>query len=144
QPGHTAKLPGNTSAHLEIVKELTVPTAAGSERVRLVSIDRGFGASPQMVWLDRDDNLFATEVSWFMTVKPGAEAALPMLRKTEFAVRDAQAEALNKRVMKPTPPSGTLAIVNGDVFDSERGVVRPRTTVLVRGDRIVSVGPSDS
>jgi len=144
QSGHTSKLAGNTSAHLEIVKELTVPTAAGSERVRLVSIDRGFGASPQMVWLDRDDNLFATEVSWFMTVKPGAEAALPMLRKTEFAVRDAQAEALNKRVMKPTPPSGTLAIVNGDVFDSERGVVRPRTTVLVRGDRIVSVGPSDS
>jgi len=142
QPGHTTKLPGNASARLEIVKELTVPTAHGSERVRLVSIDRGFGASPQMIWLDRDDNLFATEVSWFMTVKPGAEPALPGLRKTEFAVRDAQAEALNKRLQKPT--SGTLAIVNGDVFDSERGVMRPRTTVIVRGDRIVAVGPSDS
>ncbi|HEV8216040.1 MAG TPA: amidohydrolase family protein [Gemmatimonadaceae bacterium] len=142
QPGHTTKLPGNASARLEIVKELTVPTTRGSERVRLVLIDRGFGASPQMIWLDRDDNLFATEVSWFMTVKPGAEPALPALRKAEFAVRDAQAEALNKRLRKPT--SGTLAIVNGDVFDSERGVMRPRTTVIVRGDRIVAVGPADS
>ena len=142
QPGHMSKLPGNASARLEVVKELTVPTTRGSERVRLVSIERGFGPAPQMIWLDRDDNLFATEVSWFMTVKPGAEPALPTLRKTEFAVRDAQAEALNKRLQKPT--SGTLAIVNGDVFDSERGVMRPRTTVIVRGDRIVAVGPSDS
>ncbi|HEY6828180.1 MAG TPA: amidohydrolase family protein [Gemmatimonadaceae bacterium] len=142
QPGHTAKLPGNSTAHLEIVKELSVPTSRGSERVRLVSIDRGFGPSPQMIWLDRDDNLFATEVSWFMTVKPGAEPALPALRRTEFAVRDAEAESLNKRLQKTT--SGTVAIVNGDVFDSERGSMRPHTTVLVRGDRIVAVGPSDS
>jgi imidazolonepropionase-like amidohydrolase len=142
QPGRTAKLPGNASARLEVVKELSVPTAHGSERIRLVSIDRGFGPAPQMIWLDRDDNLFATEVSWFMTVKPGAEPSLPTLRKTEFAVRDAEAEALNKRLVKPT--SGTVAIVNGDVFDSERGVMRPKTTVLVRGDRIVAVGPSDS
>ncbi len=142
QPGRSAKLPGNSTAHLEIVKELSVPTTRGSERVQLVSIDRGFGATPQLMWLDRDGSLFATEVSWFMTVKPGAEPALPTLRKTEFAVRDAQAEALNKRLQKPT--SGTVAIVNGDVFDSERGTMRPRTTVLVRGDRIVAVGPSDS
>ena len=142
QPGHTAKLPGNSSAHLEIVKELTVPVTRGREHVRLVSIDRGFGATPQMIWLDQDNNLFATEVAWFMTVKPGAEPALPTLRKAEFAVRDAAAEALNKRLQKPT--AGTLAIVGGDVFDSERGVMRPRTTVLVRGDRIVAVGPSDS
>ena len=142
QPGRTAKLPSNATAHLEIVKELTVPTSHGSERVRLVSIDRGSGATPELIWLDRDDNLFATEVFWFMTVKPGAEAALPILRKTEFALRDAQAEALNKRLQRPT--SGTLAIINGDVFDSERGVMRPRTTVLVRGDRIVAVGRSDS
>jgi imidazolonepropionase-like amidohydrolase len=142
QPGRTGKLPGNSTAHLEIVKELSVPTSRGSERVRLVAIDRGFGATPQMMWLDRDDNLFATEVSWFMTVKPGAESALPALRKAEFAVRDAGAEALNKRLQKPT--SGTVAIVNGDLFDSERGMMRPRQTVLVRGDRIVAVGPSDS
>jgi len=34
--------------------------------------------------------------------------------------------------------------VNGDVFETQRGVVLPRTTVIVRGDRISAVGPSDS
>lgn len=142
QPGRTTKLPGGASARLEIIRELTVPTAHGSERVRLVAIDRSFGVVPQLIWLDHDDNLFATEVSWFMTVKPGAEPALPALRKAEFALRDAQAEALNKRLQKPA--SAALAVVNGDMFDSERGVMRPRTTIVVRGDRIVAVGPSDS
>ena len=95
-----------------------------------------------MVWLDSHDELFATEVGWFMTVKPGAEPALPTLRKVEAELRDAEAEALNQRLLKPT--SGTIAITNGDLFDSERGVMRPRTTVIVRGDRIVAVGPADS
>src|SRR5829696_6963708 len=142
QPQRTAKLPNNNSIRAEIVKEATVTTSRGKERVRLVSLDRGVGASPQLVWLDASDNLFATEVSWFITVKPGAESALATLRKLEIEYRDAQAGALNKRLMRAT--NGTIAIKNGDLFDSDRGVVRPRTTVLVRGDRIVAVGPSDS
>ena len=124
------------------MKETTVSTARGRERVRLVSLDRGVGASPQLVWLDASDNLFATEVGWFITVKPGAESTLPALRKIEIEYRDAQAEALNKRLMRPT--NATIAIKNGDLFDSDRGVIRPRTTVVVRGDRIVAVGASDS
>jgi len=35
-------------------------------------------------------------------------------------------------------------IRNGDVFDSERGVVRPRTTIVIEGERIAAVGPADS
>ena len=95
-----------------------------------------------MVWLDGNDDLLATEVGWFITVKPGAEGALPALRKIETEFRDAKAEAMNRRLMRAT--AGTIAIVHGDVFDSERGVVRPRITVVVRGDRIVAVGPDDS
>jgi imidazolonepropionase-like amidohydrolase len=95
-----------------------------------------------MVWLDGNDELLATEVGWFITVKPGVEAALPALRKIETEFRDAKAEAMNRRLLKAT--SGTIAIVHGDVFDSERGAVRPRSTVVVRGDRIVAVGPDDS
>ena len=43
--------------------------------------------SPDLIWLDSHDELFATDVSWFMTVKPGAEPALPTLRKIEARVR---------------------------------------------------------
>jgi imidazolonepropionase-like amidohydrolase len=144
RPDHTTKLPGPTSPamRLDVVKETSIQTSHGMERARLVALYRGTTDTPEMVWLDGNDELLATEVGWFITVKPGAEAALPALRKIETEFRDANAEAMNRRLVKTS--SGTIAIVHGDVFDSERGAVRPRTTVVVRGDRIVAVGPDDS
>lgn len=41
-----------------------------------------------------------------------------------------------------TPPAGTLAITGVTVVDVARGRSRPRSTVLVRGDRIIEVGPA--
>ena len=142
QPDHSAKTSASTTFHVEIVIEATVQTATGKERVQLVSLSSGNGETPQLIWLDGHDDLFATEVSWFMTIKPGTQSALPALRKIEAAFRDAQAEALNKRLVKST--NGTIAITNGDLFDSELGTVKPRTTVIIRGDRIVAVGPAES
>jgi imidazolonepropionase-like amidohydrolase len=141
QPRHVTKTAGDSSLRLDVVKQLDVPTAHGRERVRLVTIDNGDG-TPSFLWLDEHDELFATEVDWFMTVKQGAEPALPVLRKAEAELRNAEADAMNQRLLKAT--SGTLAITNGDLFDSDRGVMRPRTTVIVRGDRIIAVGPADS
>jgi imidazolonepropionase-like amidohydrolase len=143
QPGHKGNVVAAGAASLEIIKETTVRTSHGDERVRLVTVATpASGSTPDALWLDSHDELFATDISWFMTIKPGAEPALPTLRKLETEYRDAQAEALNKRVVKPT--NGTIAIVNGDVFDSERGVVMRATNVIIRGDRIVSVGPAAS
>ena len=143
QPNHEGNVIGSGSTRLEVVKETTVRTTRGNERVRLVTITTPFsGSTPEVLWLDASGDLFATEVSWFMTVKAGAESALPALRKLETEFRDAQGEALNARLVKPT--NGAIAIVNGDVFDSERGVVMPRTNVIIRGDRIVAVGPASS
>jgi imidazolonepropionase-like amidohydrolase len=142
QPDRSSKVSATSSVRLEIVTEATVQTASGKERVRLVSLSSGVGATPQLIWLDSHDELFATEIGWFMTVKPGAQPALPTLRKLEQGFRDAQAEALNKRLLKAT--NNTIAITNGDVFDSESGTVKPRTNVIIKGDRIIAVGPAES
>jgi imidazolonepropionase-like amidohydrolase len=142
QPNHTAKVSANSAVKLEVLRETTVPTKNGKERVRLVSMASGSSSTPQLIWLDAHDDLFATAISWFMTVKPGAEPALPTLRKMEMAVDEADAEALNKRLLKPV--NGTVAIIGGDVFDSETGMMRPSTNVVIRGDRIVAVGPAES
>ena len=142
QPNHTAKVSANSSVKLEILREATVPTKRGNERVKLVSMSNGASSTPQLVWLDSHNDLFATAISWFMTVKPGAEPALPALRKMEMAVDEAAAESLNRRLLKPA--SGTIAITGGDVFDSETGMMRPRTNVIIRGDRIAAVGPAES
>jgi hypothetical protein len=140
-PQRTARLWPEGAARLEVVADTMVDTSAGRTRVRLAMVFAD-GATPYGVWLDDRDQLFADEVSWFITVRRGAEQALPALRRIEIAYRNAQAEALARRVTKPA--SGALVIHNGDVFDSELGVIRPRTTVIVRADRIVAVGPADS
>ena len=142
QPKHTLKLPGDSTLSLSVERELTVPTAHGHERVRLISIATNTDYSPDLIWLDSHDDLFATDVSWFMTVKGGAEPALPALRKVEVEVRARQAGALNKHLLKPV--GSALVIKNGNLFDSDGGVMRPRMTVVVRNDRIIAVGPVDS
>jgi len=128
-------------ARVEIVAETVVRTDEGPMRVRLAMID-GLRQSPVGVWLTADGGLFASESGWFITVRPSAVGALPVLRAIETSVRDARAEAMAAELT--TRPGGALVIRNGDVFDSERGVVVPRRTVVVEGDRIVAVGAADS
>ncbi|MEP6492261.1 MAG: amidohydrolase family protein [bacterium] len=141
-PTHTVKIQGDSTLSGAVVREVTVRTTRGSEHLRLVAISVNTDYAPDFVWLDSHDDLFATSVNWFTTVRPGAEPALPTLRKIETELRDAAAESLNKRLLKKT--NAVLAIVNGNLFDSDRGVMRPRTTVVVQNDRIVAVGPADS
>ena len=141
QPQRSAPLLPAGTARLEVVADTSVTTSRGRERVRLVALHGG-GPVPAALWLDARDELFATEIGWFITVRPGAEAVLPALRARELAWRDAQGAQAAKRLTKPAAPVTVLA--NGDVFDSERGVLLPRRTVVIRGDRIVAVGPSDS
>lgn len=141
QPRTTGRMAPGGEVRLEIVADTVVPTATGRQRVRLAMLYAG-SPVPNGVWLDERGELFATGVAWFITARPGAEAALPALRAVEIGWRNAQAEALARRLMTPLPPA--LVIRNGDVFDSERAVLRPRTTVVIRGDRITEVGPAES
>jgi imidazolonepropionase-like amidohydrolase len=142
QPQHTVKLPNGSSASVEIVKDTTVQTKTGRQHVRLAMVRVGSANSPGGVWLDDRDGVFASDVSWFITVKPTAVGALPALRAAEVAYRDTQAEAMAKQLAKPV--NGALVIKNGDLFDSERGVVRPGITIVIDKERIVAVGPGDS
>ena len=142
RPGRTAVLPGGAALRLEIAADTVVPTRAGPRRVRMALVHTGTNPTPSAVWLDEGDSLFASQAGWFITVRPGAEAALPVLRRAEVRYRNAQAEAMARRLAPPA--ASAIAITNAALFDSERGVVRPRTTIVVRGDRIVAVGPADS
>lgn len=127
---------------LRTITSTSVVVRGKPETVRLVALASSAELYESLFWIDARNELFVTEVAWFMTARPGVRAALPALRKLEVKFRDAEAEAINKKVLLPS--SGTIAITNGDLFDSESGTVKPRTTVIVRGERIVAVGPSES
>lgn len=141
RPDRSAELLPAGSVRLEIVADTTLRLASGRKRVRLAMI-RGRTGTPNGVWLDERDQLFASELGWFITVRPEHAAALPALRRLELRYRDAQGEALAQRLAPPPVPA--VAVVNGDLFDSERGIILPRTTVLIQGERITAVGPADS
>ena len=141
RPDRTLRLPGAGSVRADIVGDTTLGVGGRRERLRLVMLHRGAGA-PSALWLDQRGELAVTGVGWFITVRRGFESTLPALRGIETRWRDAQGAALARSVAPPA--ADAIAIVGGDVFDSERGVLRPRTTIVVRGDRIVAVGPADS
>jgi hypothetical protein len=141
QPNRTARVLPQGTARLEIVADTTVRVGGAPERVRLAMIYAQGNATPLGVWIDSRGEFFASDVQWFMAVRPGTESAMPALRKIELAWRNRQAEALAQRVTKPA--TGVIVIRNGDVFDAERGVMMPKTTVVIRGDRIEAVGPAD-
>ncbi len=140
QPDRRATLIAGGEARAEIIVDTTLPLGNARQRARLVAIHQGPNTYPGSLWLDERGALLATSVQWFITVRRGAESLLPALRAIELRWRDAHGEAVAQRVVTPT--NGTIAIVGGDLFDSEAGVMRPAQTVLVQGDRITAVGPA--
>jgi len=141
QPDRTARLLPQGRARLEIIADTAVSIGGARQRLRLAMI-HGQNSTPSGVWIDERGDFVASDVQWFMPVRPGAESALPALRRIEIAWRGRQAEALAQRLTKPS--NERIVIRNGDVFDSERGVMMPKTTVVIHGDRIETVGPADA
>jgi len=142
RPDHFARLLPRGTARLETVGDTVVRTRLGRQYLRLVMM-RDTTGEASGVWLDDRNQLFSDEAAgWFITIRPGGETALPALRKVELRYRDAEGAAMGRRLAPA--PSGAIAITGGDLFDSERGVVLPHRSVLIRGDRIVAVAPADS
>lgn len=141
RPERSGALLPEGRARLEIAAETSVATPNGPERVRYAVIHDG-GGVPRGLWLDQDDDLVASSIAWFITVRPDMVEALDQLRAIELAWRDRAAETSAAPLLEAATPAGALVIRNGDVFDSERGVLLPRHTVVVEGDRITAVGPA--
>jgi hypothetical protein len=138
QPNRTATLLPAGTARAEIIRDTTLRIGNMRQRARLAMVYNGNFPVPTGLWIDERGEPLSGQVGWFITVRRGIEPLLPAFRAIELAFRDAQGAEVARRLAPPSAPS--IAIINGDVFDSERGVIVPRTTVLVRGDRIVAVG----
>jgi imidazolonepropionase-like amidohydrolase len=142
QPGRKARMYPNNELTAQVTRELKVNTSRGKRKVRFITLHGSPGSVPSGIWLDDRENFFAEEVGWFMAITAGSEPALPTMRAAEIEYRHAEAEGLAQR-MAP-PQTSALVIKNGNVFDSEKAVVIPNTTVVIQGERITAVGPADS
>lgn len=143
QPNKTGKLlPAGLELRAEVIASVTAKTEHGTVPVRLVMVWAGTNTTPSGVWLDNTGQLFASDVQWFIPIRAGSEKALPQLRAIEIRYRNAAAEQLSATALTKT--GADLVIRNGDLFDAERGVMMPQTTVVVKNDRIVAIGPAAS
>ncbi len=140
-PGQSLALLPQGEARLELLDERTVKAGAETRRVRLFAVS-GLGYQPSCVWLDEQGELFAQVENWFQLLPEGWESAGPELLAVQeerlTAARRAQAARL-RRV-----PAGPLVIEHARLFDSEAGVMRPGTTVVIEGNTIRAVGTDGS
>jgi hypothetical protein len=142
QPQQTAVLlPFHAPASAHVVIDTVVAADGGPERVRLVVMDIPDFA-PYLVWLDAQDELFASDAAWLTTVRSGAASVLPVLRSLERRVLAERSEAVARRLT--TLRSGPLVIRNGNLFDSETTTIRTGMIIVVEGERITAVGADSS
>jgi imidazolonepropionase-like amidohydrolase len=137
-PGQRLPLIPAGEARLERVGERTVQTKGGP-RTAVHYMVSGLGFSPWSVWLDRDGNHFASVSSWSSIIPEGWEQAVPELIKAQDAAEGARFERLARELAHR--PAGPLVIRNARLFVAESATVRPRTTVVIVGNRIEHVGP---
>lgn len=99
----------------------------------------GLGFTPQSIWLDHDGGTAASLGGWLSVVSAPYEPAMAQLRTAQQET----AAAWSRRIAHEIThiPKGDLVISNARLFDPRDLSVTPGSNVLVRGDRIVRVGP---
>ncbi len=136
-PDHRVPLLPQGEALSERIRDTTLVVNGAPARLTLYAT-HGFGFAPNEWWADERGHFFAAGGSWFMAIRRGFEAAEPALLAVQAAYDSARGVELARRLTRvPTHP---VAFVHADLFDAESGTMRPRTTVVVTGNRITAVG----
>ena len=105
-------------------------------KATLVSLT-GLDLTPNYLWLDAQDRLFAIYGGWFSLIRSGEQAAFAALKKAQKKAEDELALARARRL--PHRPAGQLLISDVSVFDAESARLDPHRDVLIGGNRIISI-----
>ncbi len=133
-----ALLPGG-EARLEAVADTVVSSHGAQMHVREFAVT-GLNLIPATVWLDDDGDLFAEPGNWFAVMRSGWEDTNDTLYALQVKAEDARYARFARTLARQ--PGHPLAIEHVRLFDSERAVAAQDQTVVVRGQRIMAVGPS--
>lgn len=124
-------------ARIEKVRDVTVAKDGESRPVTLYAV-RGFQFSPTYVWLDRENDLFASGSRWLMTIREGWEKSQEQLAAAQDEASIQWRVGLAQRISRK--PATDVVIHNVNVFDSETGKLLRNRVVTLHGNRIASVG----
>lgn len=111
---------------------------AGKREVGLYAI-MGVTQTPLYVWLDEDENLYASITARGAVYRRGEQAHVQKLTDVQNAHLRRWRQNLATHHGR-RPANGMLAVTNARLFDPVSGKVTDGTTILVRGNRLVGVG----
>jgi Amidohydrolase family len=120
------------------VGELNVAAAGKQQHITCYEIS-GFGFTPAPVWLDDRNELFATPSSWSSVIVDGWDSVLPRLLAAQDKWRDEAVSSAATRLAH-VPTGGGIVITNARLFDPVTMTTTPGTTIVIRGNRVESVG----
>src|SRR5205085_10784120 len=102
----------------------------------------GFGFSPYPLWLDDKNELFAAASSWLSVIAEGHDAAIPQLVKAQDEWHAVAARAMAAKLTHK-PKGGGIVITNAKLFDPATRKLTPNATIVIRGNKVESVGGPD-
>ena len=137
-PGQKIALLPAGDASIRDVGELTVSAGGKTQHVTCYEIG-GLGFTPSPVWLDDRHELFASASSWSSVIADGWDSVVPQLLESQDKWRDEEVSAAATRLTH-VPAGGGIVITNARLFDPVTMTTTPETTIVIRGDRIESVG----
>jgi len=122
------------------VDELNLESSGRQKHVTLYAIS-GLDFSPTYVWLDDQGAFFAFASSWIGVIPEGWESTTKQLQATQDKAAHARAAELAGKLAHPAPNGLVFAHVN--LFDAQSAEILEDQNVVVMGNRIRSVGPSN-
>jgi len=134
--GHLPLLPAG-EASIEKRGELKIEANGQSRTVVQYAIS-GLDFTPSPIWLDTDGTFFAAVSPWFTVIREGWDSAMNPLLQAQQEISNSRAEKLAQALAHR--PSGSLAFVHANLFDTETAATHPNSTVVITGNKIAAVG----
>ncbi|MGB0134321.1 amidohydrolase family protein, partial [Dokdonella sp.] len=127
-------------ASIRKLASTTIEGKPGARTINLYAIN-GLGLLPDYIWLDEDQQFFATYSGWMTMIREGYEDSIKTIgdrqELEEKRLAETRASDLTRTLDKP------LLIRNVRVFDPPTGEVIDARSVLIDGGRIISIGAAD-
>lgn len=98
---------------------------------------QGLGFTPEFIWLDQQQRLFALNYGWMGLAPEGGAAVLPELQKLQDQAEEKRSQKLAKQLAEPLPEKWLLRNVN--LLDVSAGTRAPGRMVAVREGRISGI-----
>jgi hypothetical protein len=123
-------------ASIQKLAEKSITQGERQQTVTLYAMS-GFSFTPQYLWLDQDNELFALAMGWMGLVPQGLQEVLPGLQEVQDQAEQAYHRQLAAKLTHELPENWILR--NVSILDVESGELNSGQTVAVSNGKIIRI-----